>query len=252
MNCPNCGTELRKDVGFCLCGQRLGAPPAASRPTSAKAPALDVPGNTPMPRVTRHDDGASPVVSRSSTNPVPRSALTKTEARIPSASKPATQQDRPAEIWRRLLAKVIDSSVLALLLAMAFSALGEEQALDYLSLFSQVESGEEFSFENAALPSIALALILFWLPLWILSAVCVSVFAGTPGKLIMGFRQVRTDGRNLDFRHALLREVMVYIIGLGFGLPIWGILTLIASRAYFIGFGVTPWDHLLGVRLVRR
>lgn len=106
-------------------------------------------------------------------------------------SRPAAAASwKPADLWRRLLAKVADAALFLLLLS---------PAVDY---------GIRRSFAEKNIGPFALATLLF--PL--VEAVFVRYFQGTPGKRMMGLRIVRLDGASPGWSDSLHRQWLLLVL----------------------------------------
>ena len=97
----------------------------------------------------------------------------------------------------------------------------------------------------AMLTRIASVIGLLLLFLWCFAeAVCLSTWGTTPGKGLLRVTVRNADGSRLNYRSALLRSVNVWIRGLGAGLPLVSIITLIVAYEKLTKNGITTWDQL--------
>lgn len=139
--------------------------------------------------------------------------------------------------WPRYFARMIDILVftfvffLSLTIVLAFTS---EVLLDrWVAVF---EGFGGMIVSNIVSPVVAM------LPIALLLAV-----GQTPGKWLFGIRVRDGDGRRLGFLSALKREGIVYVRGLGLGLPLISLFTLITSHGDLKEEGITPWDKSLGL-----
>ena len=105
-----------------------------------------------------------------------------------------------SDFWNRFAALVIDSILIAALSALLFLAL------------------------RPVLPNPAITLL--FSTAWLLGVhlYCVRRFGGSPGKLAMKLRIVTMNGGPLTYRHALLRALPNYVLGLvGLAISTWAI-----------------------------
>jgi uncharacterized RDD family membrane protein YckC len=72
-------------------------------------------------------------------------------------------------------------------------------------------------------------------------ALLLSAWGTTPGKVLLGIR-VSKNERNLDFGQAFKREMSVYFVGLGLGIPIIALFTQISAYNYLKKHGASSWD----------
>ena len=143
-------------------------------------------------------------------------------APAPVPSRPAPEAPTPPELkedvlprvrapWRRFFARMLDDNLCAMVI--------------YLLLIG-VFNVRPFGQDTSHLLVLALFTLLFRLftePLFL------TLFRGTPGKLLLGLRVTDNEGRRLSYRAALSRTVTVFIFGEGLRLPIVHIVLLVKS-----------------------
>jgi len=79
---------------------------------------------------------------------------------------------------------------------------------------------------------------------------CLLSLAGTPGKWLCGIKVVRVaDGERPTMRESIIREVMVWVRGLGIGFPVVTLVLQLLSHADLKDFGETVWDRHLKLRV---
>ena len=132
--------------------------------------------------------------------------------------------------WRRLFARTVDictaGFVLFLLLIFAFSATMPEQAAGFAK-----------AIENPIIASVVLYLI--WLPA---EALLLSLFGTTPAKWLFGIRVAHPAGDLLSFSDALNRSFLVFVQGVGFGIPFVALFTQLFAYRRLTKTGTTLWD----------
>lgn len=132
--------------------------------------------------------------------------------------------------WRRLFARTVDictaGFVLFLLLIFAFSAVMPEQAAGFAK-----------AIENPIIAGIVLYLI--WVPA---EAVLLSLFGTTPAKWLFGISVVHPSGDLLSFSEALNRSFLVFVQGVGFGIPFVALFTQLFAYRRLTKTGTTLWD----------
>lgn len=142
-------------------------------------------------------------------------------------------QDTHPRPWRRYFARMIDitllGAALGMVLGLVVSALSPElfevlfvKVLGYHSLVDAFFS------------------ILLVIPVL---AVLVGLFGTSPGKWLMGVRIMGRDGRPIGLRAGFKREMSVYVRGLGLGLPLVSLFTLISAHSRLKDDGVSHWDE---------
>ena len=153
------------------------------------------------------------------------------------ASKPAAPVDQSKKFlggehhpWRRLFARTVDictaGLVLFMLLIFAFSATMPEQAAGFAK-----------AIENPIIASVVLYLI--WLPA---EALLLSLFGTTPAKWLFGIRVAHLGGNLLSFAAALNRSFLVFVQGVGFGIPFVALFTQLFAYRRLTKTGTTLWD----------
>ena len=132
--------------------------------------------------------------------------------------------------WRRFFARMVDVSTLglALLFILAF-IVG--------ILFPEHAIGFSKAMENKIISGFLLFLL--WLPL---EAILLSSTGTTLGKWIFGIRVLSLDGNKLLFSGALKRTSLVWIQGIGFGIPFVAIFTQLFGYRRLTRTGTTLWD----------
>lgn len=73
-------------------------------------------------------------------------------------------------------------------------------------------------------------------------ALLLSTWGTTFGKSLLGIK-VTKDGRKLDFGGAFKRELGVYLVGFGLGIPIVAFFTQIAAYNHLKKEGASSWDQ---------
>ena len=132
--------------------------------------------------------------------------------------------------WRRLFARTIDictaGFVLFLLLIFAISAAMPEQA-----------EGFAKAIENPIIAGVVLYLV--WLPV---ESLFLSLFGTTPAKWLFGIRVAHPGGDLLSYSDALNRSFLVFVQGVGFGIPIVALFTQLFAYRRLTKTGTTLWD----------
>lgn len=146
----------------------------------------------------------------------------------------ALLRQRRALSWRRFFARQIDL-ILALFLVTASAT-----ALGWTDMW-MIALPESFFFVIA--PAL----------LWIVpEATLLSLWGTTPGRLVLGLRVEDEKGSPPAFGKALLRSVLVWAGGLGFGLPLVMLLPVaqwMYALWHFQRSGDTLWDRSAGTRV---
>ncbi|HET9485576.1 MAG TPA: RDD family protein [Xanthomonadales bacterium] len=136
---------------------------------------------------------------------------------------------------RRFVARVLDTLTLGLLGgSLAWAWWGNE-------FFASL------GFPLAPEPWVLLfAAILAWIPI---EALALAIFGTTPGKALLGLRVAQQDGKRASLGRAIKRGFQVLFRGLGLGIPVIGIITMIVAFARYTGQGRSSWDSDLGLEV---
>ncbi|MDP6962859.1 MAG: RDD family protein [Planctomycetota bacterium] len=120
----------------------------------------------------------------------------------------------PWNSLRRFIARSIDSSIIIFIL------------------------GVFFKFNIASFPS----LIVCFIVTIFAHAYCQSRWGTTPGKTVMGYQIRANNGNKMSFQQAIERETQIAWSGLGFGIPLYSLYTLLRSYLLLRSSGHTSWD----------
>ncbi|MFH1700535.1 MAG: RDD family protein [Candidatus Zixiibacteriota bacterium] len=133
--------------------------------------------------------------------------------------------------WRRFFARMVDVSTLGMALLFMF-------AFIVGILFREHAIGFSKALENKIISGFLLFLL--WLPL---EAILLSSTGTTLGKWIFGIRVVSFNGKKLLFSKALKRTFLVWLQGVGFGIPFVAIFTQLFGYRRLTRTGTTLWDR---------
>jgi uncharacterized RDD family membrane protein YckC len=150
------------------------------------------------------------------------------------AVKPAAAQKNVPQVrpWVRYWARMFD----ILLFSFGVGLLGT----DFLpQAFSETGSGET-SFWIGLETSSGIGLLFVWV---FVEALLLSTFGTTPGKWLFKVRVILPSGSAISYSTALSRSIKVWWRGLGIGLPIVSLITLIVAHGRLIDNGMTSWDR---------
>jgi uncharacterized RDD family membrane protein YckC len=148
------------------------------------------------------------------------------------------ERSRADQAWARWLARSADALMLTPFVFIAFAVLG------VLIEIGRAPAVILSWFESPLLAGVLELGVMFllfalWEPLFL------SNTGTTPGKWLMGMRIRRTHGEKLSFARALGRFVRVWFIGMGAGVPLLSLITMLMARAKLAADGVTGWDERL-------
>jgi len=84
--------------------------------------------------------------------------------------------------------------------------------------------------------------------LWIFpEAVLLSTFGTTPGKWLFYIRIHTEDGHRPSFAAAIKRSFQVWFLGMGLGIPIVSLFTMVAAHRRLVAEGASSWDRRNGL-----
>lgn len=120
--------------------------------------------------------------------------------------------------WLRFLARMFDYSILLLILSLVNKYLNNSKyEIGYLYFFT----------------------FLIWIPI---EAFFVSKYRATPGKLLLKTKLYSETKKRISYQIALKRSVLVWMRGMGFGLPIISAFTMLFAYSRLKATGSTSWD----------
>jgi uncharacterized RDD family membrane protein YckC len=132
--------------------------------------------------------------------------------------------------WRRLFARTVDictaGFLLFLLLIFALSATMPEQAAAFAK-----------AIENPIIAGVVLYLV--WVPA---ESLFLALFGTTPAKWLFGIRVAHPGGDLLSFSEALNRSFLVFLQGVGLGIPFVALFTQLFAYRRLTRTGTTLWD----------
>jgi uncharacterized RDD family membrane protein YckC len=128
--------------------------------------------------------------------------------------------------WRRFFARMIDSILFSVLVAVAFAVLLPETAAELTA-----DSGAWILLEIVAL--------ILMIPV---EAVLISNFKTTLGKWIFGIEVTTPNGDHLSFQDAARRSVGVWVKGRGLDIPFVPLITMLFAYRRLTRTGTTLWD----------
>lgn len=93
--------------------------------------------------------------------------------------------------------------------------------------------------------------LLFLMPcLWIpFEAVLIKTFGTTPGKKLFGIKIKNENDANLSLKKSFKRSLMVWMRGVGFGIPILNTICFFIFRRDLKKMGNASWDQKLNIRV---
>ncbi|HEV2269096.1 MAG TPA: RDD family protein [Steroidobacteraceae bacterium] len=167
--------------------------------------------------------------------PSPQAAIAVASDAAPPTAPPTPCAAVPelATPWRRYWARSADLMASSLLVAVLVAAIRP-------SLLAQLD----------AAPGPEVIAVLLLLPLALtMDALIFWALGNTPGKAIAGIKVLQERGARAVSAAAYLgRNLGVYLFGLGLGLPVISLLTLIYSYRRAAAGEVATWDRLCGSR----
>jgi len=145
--------------------------------------------------------------------------------------------------WRRYFARMFDTlvggSAAIFVISLLLAATNQSASKAFIALLSGPENriiGTLLTVGLAIFPN----------------ALTIGFTGSSLGKWIYGIAVTNPDGTLPGFRTALRREVMVWVRGLGLGVPIISLFTLISAFKELKTKQLTTWDDQLSLRVGQR
>jgi len=151
--------------------------------------------------------------------------------------------DMTAHPWRRYVARMIDTTIYA---AGGFYVTGLILTTTDISLaysFFEMLGGLTGRLISGFLGCIYAILG---------GALVIGITSGSFGKWLMGVRVVDASHRPIGVARALSRELLVWVKGLGLGIPFVTLVTLVMAYRRLDGDAITSWDDKLGLVVLHR
>ena len=133
--------------------------------------------------------------------------------------------------WSRLLDLTIWMGVCGFLLGFLFPNI-------FLKLL-EITGGNDLLVGVMLLPAVIL-----------IDALCLAAFGQTIGRAIAGIRVTKISGQRLTVSEAVNRNLQVYVKGLGLGIPIVSLVTLLNAHGKISAGQETSWDESVETRVV--
>jgi len=171
------------------------------------------------------------------TGPVPPGAF----APRPERPAPPTRGEL-AEFWQRLVAVLIDGTIITVLALVVLAAIGA-------GFFADGNAGA-----GDFIVSLLLVAVFFTLIAFVYAPLIMSRTNGqTPGKMLTGCRVVRADGARVTFGWAALREVLVKGLLLGIAGSLTGGIAYVVDGVWplFDGQSRALHDYVVDSRVVK-
>jgi hypothetical protein len=123
--------------------------------------------------------------------------------------------------WRRLFARYIDVFLITIAFTVLFAVIG--------------------GFAMLAVAGVWLSILMLLLQVPI-EALLLSSLGTTPGKSLYGISVTQSDGTPPPFDRAIKRAFLVYLKGMGLGIPIVSLVTIIIGYRALTRAGQATWD----------
>lgn len=142
--------------------------------------------------------------------------------------------------WQRYFARMFDIHLFSMTIMVAIGAVGgifaPEPTLRFLAL---MEGGFLATlYANVLAVGVTVPAIAIF-----------GAWTGTPGKWLFDIRVREANGDRLSLVRSFRREAAVWIKGLGLGVPLVSLITLIMSKVRLDEDGMTSWDKAMGCRV---
>jgi hypothetical protein len=123
--------------------------------------------------------------------------------------------------WLRWLARVVDMTITAFVLGMVVGIVAPSSTIFNSSLATSI------------------IVLLVWM---VAEPFVVTHFENTPGKALLNIQLRTAEGRSLRLDQAFQRSARVWFFGLGAGVPIVSLITMIVAYQKLTREGITSWD----------
>ncbi|NEX92662.1 RDD family protein [Caulobacter sp. 17J65-9] len=141
--------------------------------------------------------------------------------------------DRKPHPWRRYFARLLDNLLVGSVLWLSIGTIGYAVAPDAAAEVFGLFSGPGGKLLDAV------ATVALMIPA---HALMIGLTGSSPGKWIFGVRVLR-QGKAIGVPAAFARELSVWGRGMGLGVPLVSLFTLVSSYTHLTENGATPWDQ---------
>lgn len=135
--------------------------------------------------------------------------------------------------WRRFLARTFDNAVIGTVLWFVIGTVAYAISIEAGNSVVAFTSSIYGRLLNATINLAAMIPV---------QAAMISLTGGSPGKWLCGIRVRNHDGTRLGFGSALFREIKVWLIGFGAGLPLISLFALYQAYNSVKDSGTAVWD----------
>jgi len=193
-------------------------------------------GNTENPFWRKYNFNAFSILEWNNLSKNSNEDILKWEAEQKNIKMRDTYNEALGEVhpWRRYWARIFDltfSFPIYLIILLLFSP--------NMYLYLLQGSGEYIS-----------GLILLFFYMIFFEPMLISAFGSTPGKALLGIKIRDLSGNKISYSTAMKRGFYVLINGLGIGLPIITIFTMITAYNRLKRNGKTSWDEACGTKVL--
>jgi hypothetical protein len=149
------------------------------------------------------------------------------EGMVDQSGETQAQQKPRVRPWIRFWARLIDYGFAGLVLGMVFGIFAP----------TLLELGGVFS---------GILIMFYWA---FIEAFCLATWGWTPGKSLLRVSVRDSSGEKLRFKPALARSLLVWMAGMGAGVPIVSMITQLAGYYQLTRNASTWWDRRTGVQI---
>ncbi|MCF6313954.1 MAG: RDD family protein [Verrucomicrobiales bacterium] len=186
------------------------------------------------------DGDATEEIDPDSSLPLPSSVI-----RIKRKNTQNSQAVKNVHPILRFWARMFDLLILNLIVGFVFgNPPVPEEGENLFEFYRQIPMEEQFQ------------LLLIWggsFFVWnFVEALLISSFATTPGKMLFNLKVIRKDGKLLSYSQAIGRALLIWTIGVGFGILFLQIIGMVIALFYLLNKGETLWDKSLQTQVIHQ
>ncbi|MDD5359181.1 MAG: RDD family protein [Sulfurovaceae bacterium] len=145
--------------------------------------------------------------------------------------------------WLRYFARISDMFFMLILLISVMGFAFMILALIALKLFPSYL----FPWDMLSSLLVFVQTLLIIIVYLFIEAKIISKYGTTPFKKLLGISIVDINGEKLDYKTSLIRNLTLWLKGLGLTIPFISLIALIMSYNGYVEQGTTPWDKDNGV-----
>lgn len=174
--------------------------------------------------------------------PLPTYSITQVVDKEPSFPQTVNSIDKPHP-WRRYFARMLDNTANGSVMWVAIGTIFVSILPNEAKRFFEFAVDPKYQLVNSFLTFLLVPFV---------NAAFIGFTGSSLGKWFFGVKIVDSSNRAIGYSLALKREFLVWLYGLGLGIPIVSFLTSLKQKSQLEKDGITQWDKDLDLKVIYR